>query len=196
MTFYINLATSIFLTLFIASGLIRIIGSYNLKLEQLATIDELTQLINRRSFNQHLSNQINYSKRSEKPLSVLFIDIDDFKSINDKFGHSLGDEVLKTFANILKANTRKTDLIARWGGEEFVVAFLDTSKERSLTLANKIREATQDSLALQSLTNKEITVSIGLTELQEKDTIDMLITRADDAMYEAKTKGKNRVEFA
>ena len=195
-TFFMNLGASFFLTLVIAIVLIRIIGSYNKRLEQLATIDELTKLANRRNFNESFSNQIKYSKRLKKPLSLLFIDIDDFKNINDELGHNLGDEVLKTFARILQNNARETDLIARWGGEEFVIAFVDTSKETSLLLANKISEATQNSLTLHSLINRKLTVSIGITELKNDDSIDTIITRADNAMYISKTKGKNRVEFA
>jgi diguanylate cyclase (GGDEF)-like protein len=166
---------------------------YHAKLENLADFDSLTQIPNRRNFDKQFEQFILLHKRNERPLSLVFMDIDDFKSINDELGHEAGDKVLIQTANILKNNVRKTDLIARWGGEEFVVAFIDTDIDEAHLITHKIREALANDQEIKNTINKSVTASFGLTICNEYDTVDSIASRADKAMYKAKDEGKNRV---
>lgn len=194
-TFYFNLAISLFLTLIIAIAIIIIVQNFQKRLNQLADHDPLTLLYNRRSFLERFEAAFLLAKRSKAPLSLLFIDLDDFKHINDTFGHDRGDKVLQEFAKILRANIRSTDIYARWGGEEFTVAFIDSHAKESLIRANKIREAIRKSDLLGLYLNKPLTISAGLTDIHKYDTIDTFISRADKAMYQAKREGKDRVSL-
>jgi len=191
--FYFNLFISLLFTAIFALIIVFILRKYHKRLENLADFDTLTQVPNRRNFNAKFSQAFSLYKRSKRPLTLLFLDIDDFKFINDEFGHQIGDDILVLTADVLTHSIRKTDLIARWGGEEFVIALIDTSVEEAHEIAQKIREALQNNKDMQKLINKSITASIGLTACSEFDNIDTVISRADKAMYEAKQSGKNRV---
>jgi len=191
--FYFNLAISLFFTLIFALIIILILKSYHKRLERLADFDELTNIPNRRKFNEEFERFILLFKRDAKPISLLFLDIDNFKSINDKLGHQAGDEVLIKIAKILRKNIRKTDLLARWGGEEFVIAFIDTNINDAFKISQKIREAIENDEDLKEITSNSVTASFGLTTCNDSDSSDSIISRADDAMYEAKENGKNRV---
>ena len=192
-TFYLNMSISFILTFIITLIIITVISDYHKKLERLANYDDLTQIPNRRNFQEKFEYILSLNKRNKQPISLLFIDLDDFKNINDNFGHHVGDEILKEFSLILKRNIRKTDLYTRWGGEEFIIAFIDTSSDEAVHISNKIREAMKNSIKVKLLIHNSSTISCGVTQCKEEDTIDSLITRADKAMYEAKASGKNRV---
>ena len=191
--FYINLSISLLLTLIIAIIIIKIIQGYNSKLEHLAKYDTLTKISNRRHFSDTLQKYLALSKRSNEQLSLLFIDIDDFKKINDNFGHKIGDEVLKIVANIIQENTRESDISARWGGEEFVLAFMNTDLETAYTIAEKIRTILEQSAQLKAFLGQEVTISGGITLYHPPEAIDSFISRADTAMYSAKNSGKNKI---
>lgn len=193
--FYLNLSISLFLTLIIATTLIIILKSFNKKLERLASYDSLTSLTNRRNFTQEFKKFLLLSKRSQQPLSLLFLDIDDFKKINDAFGHDVGDLVLQEFAAIIKSNIRETDICARWGGEEFIITFIDSCAQDSFPIAEKIREACAQNKKIHAILGYPLTISAGLCNVTEQDTIDTSISRADKAMYIAKSEGKNRVHL-
>ncbi|GAX87954.1 conserved hypothetical protein [Lebetimonas natsushimae] len=155
--------------------------------------DSLTKLLNRRGFDTSVAALEEIHKRNKLPFSILFIDIDHFKKINDKYGHDIGDKVLSELANILKSNLRKSDLIARWGGEEFIVILANTDKETAEKIAEKLR------LAIEQYHQKNLphfTVSIGIaTADKENFNIDNLLKKADEALYAAKKSGRNRVVF-
>lgn len=191
--FYFNLAISLFFTLIFALIIILILRTYHKRLEKLADFDELTNIANRRKFNEDFDRFFALHQRDERPLSLLFLDIDNFKSINDKLGHHTGDEVLLRCAEILRQNVRKTDLLARWGGEEFIIAFIDTKINDAYNISQKIREAIEKDSSLKDITSYSVTASFGLTACSEEDSVDSIISRADNAMYEAKANGKNRV---
>jgi len=191
--FYFNLAISLFFTLIFALIIIVILKSYHKRLEKLADFDELTNIPNRRKFNKEFEIFFSLYKRDAKPISLLFLDIDNFKSINDKLGHQVGDEVLVRTAEILRKNIRKTDLLARWGGEEFIIAFINTNINDALNISQKIREAIEKDSDLKEITSYSVTASFGLTACSEADSVDSVISRVDNAMYEAKENGKNRV---
>ena len=191
--FYINLFVSFCVSFFIIVITILLIKNYNKKLEHLAGNDQLTGISNRRVVEEKLLYQLQLQNRTKKDLSLAFLDIDDFKTINDSFGHAVGDKTLIRIATILKENIRKTDLLGRWGGEEFVIVFVDSNQESSYEVTEKLRKLLEEDYLLKELSSKKITTSAGLTSVKPNDTVDSLISRADTAMYEAKHTGKNKV---
>ena len=194
--FYINLSISLTLSLIIALIIIKITREYYQKLEELADFDSLTTIPNRRNFSFKFEQLLYVAKRSKKSIALLFIDIDDFKKVNDTYGHTIGDEVLKEFANVLQSHSRESDLIARWGGEEFIIAFFDTDAQDAKKLANTLRELIKNNIKLKGLIGSDITISVGIATSQISDTIDTIISRADGAMYIAKNSGKDSVYIA
>lgn len=193
--FYINLLVSLFFTLFVTSIIVYIIRKYNKKLEYLANNDLLTDINNRRVFNLKLEHLILIHQRHNQPINLLFLDIDNFKNVNDKFGHAIGDKVLVRIATILKNNIRKSDLVARWGGEEFVIAYINSSFEDSLLVTEELKNLIENDYILKDLNQSNITASFGLTTLKKDDKASDLINRADIAMYESKNSGKNRISI-
>ena len=161
------------------------------ELRRLAATDKLTGAYNRTKCHEILEREIERVKRHNQPLSIIIFDIDRFKKVNDRYGHSAGDYVLKTIADIVRESIRKIDYFVRWGGEEFMIISSETNLKEASALAERIREIIETS-AFEKV--GKVTVSFGVTEFRENDTEDSLIKRADDAMYEAKKKGRNRVE--
>ena len=159
--------------------------------EELAISDYLTKLYNRSKLDEELSNEILRAARYETPLCIILLDIDHFKNVNDSYGHQMGDSVLKQIARILKRNTRKVDILGRWGGEEFLIVMPSISIEGGVQLAEKLRVGIEghvfDFIGTQ-------TASFGVTEYHDGDTLESLIKRVDEALYRAKTNGRNRVE--
>jgi diguanylate cyclase (GGDEF)-like protein len=163
---------------------------------RMAAIDALTGIANRRAFVQQGEVEVNRSRRYQLPLSVLLMDVDHFKQINDKFGHAVGDRVLAAMGAILKANLRMPDIPARWGGEEFVVALPSTSLSGAETVAERLRAAVEESNIQHDGAKVPTTISIGVAELSAEDTLEAVVERADHAMYEAKSSGRNRVKLS
>lgn len=164
----------------------------------LALTDSLTGLYNRRYTIRHLEGLMQRRGDSGKPVSVLLFDIDHFKSVNDTYGHAAGDEVLKIIAQRASANLRTNDMVARFGGEEFVVVMADTSLDLATMIAERIRER----IAARPISRSDdpegltVTVSIGVAMAGPEDTTpDDLLRHADAAMYRAKAAGRNRVEI-
>ncbi|WP_051524402.1 putative bifunctional diguanylate cyclase/phosphodiesterase [Sulfurihydrogenibium subterraneum] len=170
---------------------------YTINIYNLATLDFLTKIPNRRKLMMDLEKEISRAKRFNRPLSIALIDIDDFKIINDSFGHDAGDLVLLHMVDILKNSIRSTDIIGRYGGEEFLVIMPETSLDGSLKASEKIRKnIEQSSLVINDDTKISLTVSIGIanTNLHGYD-FQLLLKAADLGLYKAKKEGKNRVEF-
>jgi diguanylate cyclase (GGDEF)-like protein len=153
-----------------------------------AYTDNLTGIYNRNKFEEVFEYELNRSKRYHQPLSMAILDIDHFKNVNDTFGHLIGDEILVMLAHNIKQNTRETDLFARWGGEEFVMLFINTHADSALKLAENLRILIEN---LEHLTAGKITISFGITELKENDTLESMLERADKALYKAKNSGRN-----
>jgi diguanylate cyclase (GGDEF)-like protein len=153
--------------------------------------DGLTGAYNRVKFNELINGELGRARRYKRPLSLSIFDIDDFKRINDTFGHNAGDSVLITIANIVRKNIRETSYLFRWGGEEFVILLPETSLEGAGAQAERIRREIAD-FGFEQV--GRVTVSFGLARYRENDTADSFLKRADEAMYKAKTDGKNRVE--
>ncbi|WP_066382865.1 MULTISPECIES: diguanylate cyclase [unclassified Anabaena] len=162
------------------------------EVEKLAQIDALTGVLNRRSFLKAAEQEFNQACRYESTFSLLLLDIDHFKKINDTYGHLTGDRALVTFTSVVSSTLRKVDLIGRYGGEEFVVLMPHTNASQALTAAHRIRSVVAET-PIPTLTNTlSITVSIGIAVYQTEDIkIDDMFHRADDALYQAKAKGRN-----
>ena len=162
------------------------------KVENKAYIDSLTGVYNRNKFNELFGNELKRVQRYKDPLSIAIIDIDKFKSFNDTFGHLIGDEVLTTMAQTVNNSIRKTDTFARWGGEEFVIMFVNTEVEMAKMIAEILKNKIENNE--HPLAGK-ITASFGITEYKDTDTIKTIFKRCDDALYQAKKNGRNRVEL-
>ena len=163
------------------------------KLEILAITDSLTQIYNRRYFESVIEKEFENTLRYKTPASCMMIDVDHFKSVNDDFGHKTGDTVLKEIASIIKNNLRKVDVVARWGGEEFIAILPRTTKEDTLIAANRILKTISEN-KFEGI-NRPVTVSIGIASIPDEsiNNAEKLIHKADTAMYEAKKQGRNRV---
>jgi diguanylate cyclase (GGDEF)-like protein/PAS domain S-box-containing protein len=158
-------------------------------LRTFAERDFLTGLFNRRMLFNFLDIELQRAKRYGRPVSLLMIDIDEFKRVNDRFGHDTGDRVLKAMAKIIGSTIRESDVFARYGGEEFVILSPETSLSGAKILAEKIRETLESHSFDEAGT---VTLSIGVTSYHDSDTADTLIKRADDALYLGKQQGRNR----
>ncbi len=154
-----------------------------------AQMDSLTGLLNRRAALNQLSTELQRVRRRQQPMTVLMLDLDHFKDMNDTYGHLTGDRVLARVGSVLKATLRGSDVACRYGGEEFLVIQFDTTIEEASIVAARIYKAVEE--AGQEL-NIPITISVGLTELRAEDTVESLIQRADKALYASKHRGRNR----
>lgn len=166
------------------------------RVEQMAITDELTQIYNHRYFNNALSNEIYRATRYKHPVSLLILDIDNFKNYNDLYGHVYGNFILALIADIFRRSVRATDTVARYGGEEFAIILPETKKDTAVMLAERIRKDVANSC--QPEKNRQImcgmTISIGVAAFNDDaNNEEDLIKKADEAMYEAKKSGKNRV---
>jgi two-component system cell cycle response regulator len=161
------------------------------QLERLATVDELTSAPNRRVFLERLEEEVDRAARLDTALSVIFIDIDQFKRINDDHGHQVGDEVLKAIYARLEERLRTYDFVGRFGGDEFVMALPGTNGEDGAAVAERLRESVQGN-ALGRLPG--VTISLGIAELDKGMGADELLHNADTALYRAKNAGRNRTE--
>ncbi len=191
--YYINLLISIFIALIITFVIIFIIKKYNKKLEYLAEYDQLTTINNRRAFTQKINFMFLLSKRNNHNVCIAFIDIDNFKNVNDKYGHGIGDKVLVLISSIMKKSIRSSDLIARWGGEEFIIALINSDIENSTKIINNIQKEISNNIELKSLLSEELTISVGLTKVKDEESLDDIVNRADNGMYKAKNSGKNTI---
>ncbi|MES9970758.1 MAG: GGDEF domain-containing protein [Candidatus Thiodiazotropha sp.] len=159
---------------------------------QSAFIDSLTGVKNRSAFDDNFSRDIEFNRRKQSDLSLLVLDIDFFKKINDQYGHAVGDMVLKEIAASVEQTIRSSDAVYRYGGEEFVVVLNDTNIAGAKLLAKRIRQNVEN-LRIKSLKDVRITLSVGVSALVEEDTPQSLFERADTALYQAKQNGRNQV---
>ena len=159
---------------------------------QKALKDALTGIPNRLAYEEKIEDEYSRWKRYGNNLSLALIDIDDFKKINDQYGHSAGDKVLKTVARVSDEKIRTSDFIARFGGEEFVLIFPNTKIDEAGTAAENLRKTIESCVFHYKKKAVPITVSIGIAEFQDEDDIDAVLNRADSALYSAKSAGKNR----
>lgn len=163
----------------------------NILLRELAVVDELTGLRNRRFFDRTLQYEVDRMRRYDRHLSIVLLDVDHFKSVNDRFGHPVGDEVLKAVARCLERGVRKSDLAARYGGEEFALVLPETGCAGALHVAERIRE----SIEVMDLSGLKVTASFGVATVDGTWPGDLpgIVRAADQALYRAKHTGRNRV---
>ena len=171
---------------------LRKVDELNQALHELARTDPLTGLRNRRAFDDSLGLEIAAVERTRSPLSLLVLDVDHFKQINDSFGHDAGDKVLRSIAQVLSGCVRIIDIVARVGGEEFAVILPHTDAQGAHEVAQRMRVA----VAQASWLGQPTTISIGAASLRAAETADSLFARADAALYAAKKSGRNRVVAA
>jgi diguanylate cyclase (GGDEF)-like protein len=164
------------------------------EIERLANTDPLTGLLNRRAFGAACEVELARSRRQQTPVSVLVLDIDHFKQVNDRFGHGFGDDVLRAVASRVSDEIRATDVVARVGGEELHVLLPATSSAGARDLAERIRAAVEAMRwGLTDEPDLKVTLSIGIGELLDGESLSDAIARADAALYEAKRQGRNQV---
>lgn len=160
------------------------------KLNLLASKDSLTNIFNRRMLDEFISQETLKSKRYKQKLSLIMIDIDNFKDVNDNFGHQIGDEVIISLTKIVSKNIRESDIFGRWGGEEFIIILPETSIEDAYIVAENLRKKVQNH-NFEKVGSK--TISLGVTQFNPSEDILEFIKRTDDAMYKAKRGGRNKV---
>ncbi len=160
--------------------------------EQMASYDVLTGVFNRRMFEQLLAIEINRATRYNQPLSVVLADIDCFKEVNDRFGHSVGDQVLSSVAHILHGHIREGDVLARWGGEEFAIILPNSSQEKAMEMTERLRSEIAEGRYEQNIA---VTCSFGVTEFITGDGVNSLFARMDRALYQAKNNNRNNVQL-
>jgi diguanylate cyclase (GGDEF)-like protein len=166
------------------------------KLERLANFDSLTGLYNRRAVLDKLDELINLANRYKEDFSLSMLDIDNFKKVNDRYGHLTGDEVLEKIAVLIRRNTRETDIVGRYGGEEFIIILPKTNLSSAWVVAERLRNIIEKAELKDSAGNAfTITVSQGLVGWERDEDAASLISRADAALYKAKEKGRNRVQI-
>jgi diguanylate cyclase (GGDEF)-like protein len=191
-----NLVVSVLISLIVLYLLNLTINKYQYRLEKMASTDKLTGISSRQVFDMLFDQACSYSKRSHTQLTAIMLDIDHFKRINDNYGHLCGDEVIKSVARTTRSLTRDTDVLCRWGGEEFLLLLSDSNLEQAQAIAEKIREA----IAMQRVVfgNKriDVTASFGIAQLLPGESKNNLIKRADNALYTAKELGRNRVAIS
>jgi diguanylate cyclase (GGDEF)-like protein len=165
---------------------------------QRATRDPLTGLHNRRFFFERLREEFSFAQRHGKPLSLIIFDVDHFKQVNDTYGHTLGDQVLREIGALLIGLSRNEDVCCRYGGEEFVVVARDLDQEKGIAFAERIRKGISQHPVSTGRQDLHITVSLGVATLDDMgfDTPEQLLSEADGFLYRAKDRGRNRVESA
>ena len=171
------------------------INSKRRELEALSTTDDLTGLLNHRAMQQRLRDEFRRAQRYNEPLSILMVDVDHFKTVNDTHGHQFGDVVLQQLAQLLVSYVREIDVVARYGGEEFLVILPQTHFTGSLTVAERIWRAVGNHRFVGGKTTYNLTISIGISFYPNKNIADVerLVSFADDALYQAKREGRDRI---
>jgi diguanylate cyclase (GGDEF)-like protein len=164
----------------------------NIKLKEEVLVDKLTGAFNRRKLQEVIEVELERCKRYNIPLSIIIFDIDDFKKINDMYGHSRGDVILKNITKIITSKLRKTDFFIRWGGEEFVILAPETNIKGALILGEKVRKLISENIYVEL---ERVTVSVGVSEYKKELIYKEFFDKADRALYIAKNSGKNNVKF-
>lgn len=165
------------------------------ELEKMALLDSLTRLANRNYIERELHNRFEEWKRHQVSVGILFMDIDHFKQINDTYGHDVGDQILKAVANTFISNARPFDLYGRWGGEEFIALLRNVSAEELVRVGDRMRMLVEKSYLMEKGRKVRVTISIGATLIQDKDTAKELVKRADSLLYRSKEAGRNCLSF-
>lgn len=187
----LGLALSFLVTLIVLYLIYLTMGQYHSRLEEMAVKDKLTGLFNRHAFSILSSRLMAGMRRESHRLAVMLIDIDLFKQINDSYGHAAGDTVLKEVAGMIRDRLRETDVIVRWGGEEFLVVLPDCQEDEAIRIAEVLRTAVAQ-VAIGDLNPGEVTLSLGIAFVEPEGSLESALAAADKALYRAKAEGRNR----
>ncbi|MGH2542787.1 MAG: GGDEF domain-containing protein, partial [Ardenticatenaceae bacterium] len=167
------------------------------RLKRLATWDSVTHLLNRPAIMRQARVELSRATRAEKPLSIIMMDIDHFKNVNDRYGHLAGDQALRSVADMIRQNVRPYDAVGRWGGEEFLLVLPETTVEQAVDIAERVRTfIATTSIELSSAdAGLLLSVSLGVSQVipEEPESLDKVLSRADAALYQAKGEGRDRV---
>jgi len=166
----------------------------NEKLEELATLDMLTGAYNRRKFEYYVILSVDKKEKYGSPFSIIMLDIDHFKQVNDQYGHKKGDQILQELSAIVKLTLRDTDKLFRWGGEEFIILLPETTLRNAYKVAEKVRKSIEtNDFGMQ---DNKVTVSLGVGDYKKGESIDQFVSSVDNALLKAKSNGRNRVEYS
>lgn len=190
---YISLLLCLLVTLIVLVLVSLVFRRYRQRIAALATIDSLTELPNRRGFDILAEQAMQEAQRDSSPLCAVMLDLDHFKQVNDRHGHLTGDDVLRRFADRLRAKLRHSDILCRWGGEEFILLLKNTDLHTAHALAEKPRQHCADQRYPVGGETLQVTVSLGLSQYQAGESLHTLLGRTDRALYRAKQAGRNRV---
>lgn len=193
---WILLESMVFYLVLSINTMLLVIEHLSLKLVAQAEIDPLTRVFNRSAFMTLLHKARSRCERQHLPLSIMMIDLDHFKTINDSWGHQAGDRVLKRFAALASASLRNEDVIGRMGGEEFCIILTGSHLTEAQEIGERLRQACEGEAVVSEETRIHYTISVGIAQVRDNETLEAAIRRADQAMYRAKHVGRNRVELA
>lgn len=195
-TLFVNLSISLAVTLVVVFLTHLALARYQSRIEEMASTDKLTGLLNRHAFAILAVKLLAEHRREPRPVAVLLADIDRFKEINDRHGHLAGDAVLEAVAQVLQRRLRASDLAVRWGGEEFLLLLKGCELDEARRIAEDLRQAVAASPVAAGKLAIPVTISIGVSQFDGRESMDRLIGRADEALYAAKHGGRNRVDVA
>ncbi|HEX5391630.1 MAG TPA: sensor domain-containing diguanylate cyclase [Rhodocyclaceae bacterium] len=192
-TLYLNLAICLLITAVVLLFTWIALNHYQRRLQEMASTDKLTGLYNRQVFDILMEQALNEYQRQPKPISLLLVDVDHFKRINDRYGHLEGDHVLRELTPLIRSCLRRSDLAFRWGGEEYLIMLRGSTADAAVSVAEKLRAAVAEHRFLVASNILNITISVGVAEYAPGDTADVLVSRADEGLYAAKNLGRNKV---
>jgi diguanylate cyclase (GGDEF)-like protein len=195
-TLYANLVISLVITLIVVLLIHLAFSRYQMNIEEMASTDKLTGLLNRHAFTILIDKLMAEYRRTPQPIAVLLADIDHFKDINDRHGHLTGDRVLKHLADQLQNGLRQSDIAVRWGGEEFLMVMKGCDLAEGQRIAETLRHKVEASAVEVNGLIIPVTISIGVSQYDGSEMVDQTVNRADAALYEAKNAGRNRVKVA
>ena len=195
-TLFVNIGISLLITVVVGMIAYLTVRNYQNRLEELASRDKLTGSLNRQVFDMVFDQATKSAKRQKSPLSVMCFDLDGFKGINDTYGHPGGDAVLREVLTSIRTHVRESDLICRWGGDEFVVMFPDTGRQDALTKARELADHIREAPVRFGRDKILITISAGVTEYRDGEDLDTLMSRVDNALYTAKASGRDHISLA
>jgi diguanylate cyclase (GGDEF)-like protein len=190
---YFNIACFLVALGIIAAAHARTVEDAERRLNSLASTDALTGLFNRRRIADHFQKELSQAMATNQPISLMLIDIDHFKSINDQFGHARGDQVIVAVGEVLRANVRQRDLISRWGGEEFLVLMPEAPLNAARETAERVRKAVAALVVRAELDATPVTITVGVATWRDRERIEDTIHRADKSLYAGKINGRDRV---
>lgn len=195
-TLIVNLVVSLMIIVLILIGVNLIVSSYQNRLTKMASTDKLTGLYNRRAFDIMLNQTLKLVLRGKSTFSIILIDIDHFKNINDTYSHLAGDTVIRSVVKTIEQTIRTSDVLCRWGGEEFLILLQECELEDAWVTAEKVRMAVGTDQTPYNDQNITVTISLGITQHTQGDTMESVLSRADEALYSAKNQGRNMCKKA